>query len=399
MTIHINYLPFFVLLISLAMSLFSTNAVSQLPTSPTGAGVAPDEWLFDSIGLPWWHRTEPSLTPRKLKTSEPSPEEQKVIDKANAIAKTAPLRAIALLDGDRIVFKHYNSPASDFSTVMGFSLGKTVTSLAVGQAICQGKISMDTKAEEMLPRLLGKDLGAAKVRDLLKMASGVFEGNPDSTIMTAAQRAAWVQGELDLSALISEDRNTAAKRGFISNYKPGEIFAYKSTDPIVLALMISKATGIPWSLWVQQSVLNPMGAAFGGFYMQDKKLNGLADSGLRVRFEDWLRFAIWVKEQSLQPGCFGNFVREALTLQIRNSGTVESRKTGKLFGGYGYFVWTDNEIAKDAAFASGWGGQRIGWNTKADNHRVVVVISNIESWMPELYALVRDWHQIPSKLR
>jgi CubicO group peptidase (beta-lactamase class C family) len=374
------------------------TAMAQMPNSASG-GVAPDEWLFVSEGQPWWRRTQPSASPSILRSEQASSPEQALVERARMLAATHPIKAIALLDFDRVIYKHFNQPATDASTIFGFSMGKTVTAMAVGQAVCQGKISLETTAEELLPSLLGKDLGRARVRDLLRMASGAFEGNPDSTIMTPEQSRAWSRGELNLADLAADDRVAKAQRGFLSSYKPGELFVYKSTDPLVLGLIVSKALNMTWSQWVQESVLIPMGAAQTGLYIQDRSQNGLADSGLRMRFDDWLRFAVWVKRQSREAGCFGQFVRDAMSTQIRNVGTPETRRTGKLFAGYGYLTWTDNEIARDTTFASGWGGQRISWSTDPNNDRMVVVISGVESWMPELYYFVRDWNRIPSRAR
>ena len=81
-----------------------------------------------------------------------------------------------------------------------------------------------------------------------------------------------------------------------------------------------------------------------------------------------------------------------MTTRIANSGTPATRKSGKLFGGYGYLIWTDNEIAPNTTWASGWGGQRIGWSM--GNDRMVIAFSNTEAWMPELYELARDWSRL-----
>ena len=64
-------------------------------------------------------------------------------------------------------------------------------------------------------------------------------------------------------------------------------------------------------------------------------------------------------------------------------------KATRMFGGYGYLIWTENITAPDTAWASGWGGQRIGWNYR--NDRILVVFSSREAWMPEVYELARDW--------
>ncbi len=365
--------------------------------APGGNVDAPDNILLENSGRPWWYRSVPSATPAILYTRDARSDERPIIDRARHLMATQPARAIALMDGDRVVYTQFNEPASENSKIFGYSMGKTITAMAVGQALCQGHLTMDTKAGDLLPKLAGKALGEATVRDLLRMASGTSDSNADSTIWPSEQdRRAWAQGNLDLSDLVADDRISSAKRGIFNNYKPGELFSYKSTDPFVLGMMVSRATGLPWSRWVQESVLNPMGAKDDGFYAQDKQQNGQADSGMRMSFGDWMRFALWVKRQSREPGCFGNFVRSALSLQIRNTGGRHDRRFGKLFGGYGYLIWTDNEIVRGASFANGHGGQRISWSTDPNNSRMVIVISNIESWMTEVYDLVKDWNQLHS---
>ena len=77
--------------------------------------------------------------------------------------------------------------------------------------------------------------------------------------------------------------------------------------------------------------------------------------------------------------------------QISNDRNPAARKHGRMFGGYGYLLWTENTTAPGTACATGWGGQRIGWNY--GNDRMVVVFSSREAWMPEVYELARDWGQ------
>jgi hypothetical protein len=101
---------------------------------------------------------------------------------------------------------------------------------------------------------------------------------------------------------------------------------------------------------------------------------------------------VWVKRSSREQGCFGDYVRAALSTQINNGSSPSTRKMGKLFAGYGYFTWTDNQIAPKTAWASGWGGQRISWHHDSD--RMVVTFSNVESWMPELYEIANEWNRI-----
>ena len=390
MTIAVR--PTVLRLFTIAMLSLCGQGMAQNNPTAGGSAAAPDDWLLTKRGPSWWHKTQPSPTPVELKKRSPSPSEQALIDRARTLVANRPAKAFALMDGDAVLYAEYKAPADPEALFFGFSMGKTVTAMAVGQAICSGKLKLDTKASEIVPELIGKALGNATVHDLLRMTSGAAEPNADSTIWSPEQFKEWGRGNLDLEKLVTDDRVTKAARGVFSNYVPGEHFSYKSTDPILLGVMVARTTGLPFSQWVQEQVLNPMGAAHAGLYVQDRQQNGLADSGLRIRLDDWMRFAWWVKSSSKESGCFGDFVRKATSTQIANGSSPATRKTGKLFGGYGYFAWTDNGIAPNTAWASGWGGQRISWHKDSD--RMVVVFSNMENWMPEVYEVAKDWGHV-----
>jgi CubicO group peptidase (beta-lactamase class C family) len=360
-----------------------------MPTTQSGGASLPDDLLLRNPGRPWWLQSKPSPAPSIVGTRAPTKDEVAVVDLAKSLLASRPAKAIALLDGDKVVFLEYKAPASADSVFFGASMGKTVTSMIVGKVICSGKLTLDAKAGDVVKELHGTALGNATTRDLLRMASGAAEPLSDSSIMTKADVTEWWAGRLNLVNFVAEDRHSKAARGVFSDFKPGERFVYKSTDSVTLGAMVYRATGQPMSQWFQSSVLDPMGAAFAGNYAQDPQLNGLADSAVRMRLEDWLRFAVWVKKSSKESGCFGDYVRDAMRTQISNDGTAATRTTGKLFGGYGYQIWTENQMAPESAWASGYGGQRIGWHQKSD--RMVVTFSNDESWMGDVYELGRRW--------
>lgn len=373
-----------------ALACLGAAASAQiLPTTQSGAGALPDELLLNNPGRPWWYASKPAASPRPLGTRAPRQDEQDVVARARSLLASTPAKAIALLDGGDVVFLEYKAPAGPESVFFGASMGKTVTAMIAGQAVCGGRFSLDAKAKDLVPELRGKALGEATARDLLRMASGAADPASDSSIMTKEDVVAWWTGRLALVDLVAADSHAKAARGIFSDYRPGEQFSYKSTDPVTLGIMIHRASGRPMSAWFQSAIVDPMGGAFAGSYAQDPKLDGLADSGVRLRLQDWLRFAVWVKQSSKEPGCFGDHVRAAMKTQIANGSNAASRKTGKLFGGYGYYVWTDNAIAPDTAWALGYGGQRIGWDLKSD--RIVVAFSNEETWMPEVYDLGKRW--------
>jgi CubicO group peptidase (beta-lactamase class C family) len=371
------------------MGMFIGVACAQAFAPNGNFPAAPDTWLLQRAGPSWWSKTTPAKQPSELHQRAPTSSEHLVIDKARSLLVNRPAKAIALIDADDVVFADFKAPADANSLFYGYSMGKTVTSMAAGKAICLNKLSLDTKAVDLVPELKGKDLGTATVRDLLRMASGAADPNDSSSIWTDQQAKDWSNGKLTYLELLTLDRVATAKHGTFSDYKPGELFSYKATDPLLLSIMVARAAGANWSDWVQEQVLDPMGEASAGIYAQDKSNNGQADSGLHMTLDDWIRFGRWIKQSSKESGCFGDYVRAAISRQIRNPGDVKSRKFGGQFDGYGYFVWTDNLIARDTVWLVGYGGQRIGIDLKSD--RMIVVFSNLESWMKDIYELGRDW--------
>jgi len=351
-----------------------------------GSTYLPDQVLLAPHGLPWAYTVLPSPTPIPLRRREPTRTELEVVERARVLLNTREAKAIALLDGPNIVYLEYKQPASADSLFTSASMAKTVTAMAVGQAICAGKLKMSDRANEIIPELGDSALGKATVNDMLRMASGAADaanaGNSlTGNILTGQNVKDWANGTIDLVQVIADQRVSQAAHGMFSDYKPGEKFAYKNTDPITLGLMLNRVTGMSYASWVQRTLLDPMGAAGSGWISQNKKEQAMAYAGVQLRMEDWIRFAWWIQQASHGTDCFGNFVREASHRQI---------STGKRhLAGYGYLTWTDVTFAPNTFWAAGWGGQRIGWSY--EGNRMVVAFSNLEDWWMELNALFRDW--------
>lgn len=107
-------------------------------------------------GQAWWYITKPSPQPTELKQRVRSPVELDLISRARALLPNRPAKAIALVNGDEVVFSEFKAPANVEAMFYGYSIGKTVTSMAVGKAICQGMLKLDTTSEQLAPELKGK---------------------------------------------------------------------------------------------------------------------------------------------------------------------------------------------------------------------------------------------------
>ena len=370
-------------LVALALCVISFGALGQ-QIAPVNTSVA--ALLADQVPW-WWYQAPPSSRVVPLAENETLP--PFLVERARALPVNYTARAVVFVDGKTIVHEEFGAPATKSSTYNSFSIGKTVTSMAVGKAICAGKLSLATKSEEVLPELAGTALGQATVRELLMMASGAADSDPSGEIMTKEEAAAWQRGDLDLVDIIKTPRVSSAQKGVFSVYKPGEKFSYKNTDPDVLALMVQRATDMTFGEWIKQNIFDEMGLAHVAKLVQDKYDHAIGHGGIRLKLDDWVRFAVWVKRSSQEQGCFGNYVREASSTQINNWGTPQTRRTGKVFGGYGYLIWTENMFAPNTFWARGAGGQLIGWSPRTD--RIFIMFATSEDWLPEAYKLANDW--------
>jgi CubicO group peptidase (beta-lactamase class C family) len=362
-------------------------AAAQLPRAgPFPA--APDEWLL-SNGQAWHHQTSAARSASKLIFRDPKEPEKPIVEKAQQLFERSSAKAMALIDGNQVVWIRYKSPATSAKRFLSFSVGKTVTAMAVGKAICEGKLSLDDRIGKVVPEIAGTDLGSATIEDLLKMSSGTWAGNPDSTIVTPEQDQRIRNGSMTFLDLLSTALvSTAARNDQGVPWKPGERFLYRSTDPLALGVALNRSTGTTYARYVEREVLIPAGIARPAIIGQDHAGFGVADGNVRMYLEDWIRFAIWVKNHETGSGCFSDYVRKASSMQITNP----PRRGGVHFASYGYLIWTDNFKRQDSYWAAGHGGQRIGWNRA--NHRILIAFSNAESYMSELYSLYADWAAI-----
>lgn len=362
-----------------------TTQAQTLPRTSDNRATLPDNWL---IGNPARHhfQTATAPVPSALVFREPRGQEIEIVNRAQQLLANSETKSFALINGNEVVWVGYKAPASSNSRFLSMSVGKTITAMAVGAAICEGRLQPSTRVSELVPELADTHLGKSTVRDLLRMSSGTQEANSDSTIETPAQRDAIFAGRMSYLDLLRTERASSQHRSFFGGRQPGDTFSYGTTDPLTLAVMLNRATGSTYARYVEQHVLIPAGIARPGAVGQDHFGYGQGAGNVRLTMEDWIRFAVWVKASSLKNDCFGDYVREATRTQISNS----SRSSGAAFAGYGYLIWTDNQYStRDSFWASGYGGQRIGWNRT--NNRMMVVFSNEQSHMVELYRLYADW--------
>jgi len=358
-----------------------------LPRSPSHALYMPEDWLT-GLGQPWHFRSAPRPDAPPVPVRAPTAEEAPIVERARALMGQIESRVMVLMADGAIVAAISTGGIEPRTRLLSASMGKTVTALAAGKAVCAGHLALDTRADALVGSLAGTDLGAATLHDLLRMASGTVEPSGGDYVGTQPEEIRHhLEGPGNLEQLLASPRQSSAHRGFFGGVRPGERFSYKSRDPYTVAMMIERAAGMPATRWVDEQLLGAFGAEYPVTLGTDRAgyFHG-ASGSVRMALIDWVRLARYVDDQRRSESCFGRFVEAMGRTQISAPGVMNGIR------GYGYLTWTDNQIAPGTFWAAGYGGQRIGWSTDPANRRVFLLFSNAADREADaIYRLARAW--------
>jgi CubicO group peptidase (beta-lactamase class C family) len=307
------------------------------------------------------HRLKPARKIRELKTAAPSEAGTALASDADSFARGT--FATLVVENGEVVYETYGQGATADTLMNGYSVTKSWTALAVGEALCAGKIkSLDDPAKAYAPQLAGTAYGEASVRNLLRYTSGAEDpgGNGYTGIHSLRDFSSMTQHKLSLLDLLK-------KNGDTSRFKPGEKFIYNGLDSEALSLVVRGATGMPLPAWFESTVWQEAGGESPGAWYVDKDGNGIAEVLLFVTSRDYARVALYVMDRMADRAgneCIRQFVKEAAQPLVAK-GYWNSVPTW----GLGLHQSADGNV-----WMFGYGGQRIGINTQ--KNRVFVTNSN-----------------------
>jgi CubicO group peptidase (beta-lactamase class C family) len=350
-----------------------------MPTSVEKDSI-PDDWLVGN-GWPWFYKSTVSyINPVQISYKKDlSPAEQKIVSKAESMFNRNSTKAMVLVDDGKIIFEKFVSPVNKDVRLMSFSMQKTITAMAVGKAICENKLKMSDTVGEIIPELKDKDISVVTVKELLTMTSGSYsEGDFDKNSFGSNEQLAQLRkGEISYLDLIkSSPAGSFQKTSFGRTRKPGEVFSYHGTDPILAGIMVGRATGGTYAQYVTDNILTPAGITSYAVLGVDHFGYAMAHGSLRMKLDDWVKLAVWIKNSESSNDCFGNFVKEATSKQVSNNSDVAPD-----YYGYGYFTWTNNKYASSTFWALGYGGQNIAWSKT--NSKIMLLFSTKDNYNRE----------------
>lgn len=191
-------------------------------------------------------------------------------------------QAFIVIRDDTILYEHYFNGSHRDSILTSFSAAKSFVSTLVGIAIADGAItSLDDPITRYLPELAARDprFDAITIRHLLSMSSGIrYEEN------------GFVNGDDALTYYHPHLRQLALHETVIAS-PPGTTWLYNNYNPILLGLILERATGVPVARYLQTRLWEPIGAEYPASWSLDSDASGFEkmESGINARAIDFAK--------------------------------------------------------------------------------------------------------------
>ena len=315
-----------------------------------------------------------SATPKTLPIPPASAEQKEVAQLASDLFNANSPRAMIAIKNGQILFEGYKAGFDNQSLMLGTSVSKSLVSVAIGMALCSGKIkSLDDTAGQYVSGLTSPALKPVTIRQLLTMTSG--SGDSWTIQSTFPINIGYAYGK----RYILDDLNA-----FTNDYKgPNNRFAYSDHNANLLGLVLEGATGQPFATYVHETVWSAMGAEADALIMTDHQGRSASAGFVWATARDWARLGLFVGDQlqgDKATTCLGQYLQEATRKQTATDmGEAADRDTG-----YGYLMWTNSpDFADGAVVFKGARGQRVSVDPKTRS--VLVTLGTDAGWIRPAY--------------
>ena len=222
------------------------------------------------------------------------------IDDLDQMLRHTRTQAFIVIKSDTIIYEKYFTTAGRNSIVTSFSVAKSFASALVGKAVEDGYItSVDAPITRFLPELIERDrrFGDITIRHLITMSSGI-------------KYREYPFGDDAKTYYYTDMRKLALERTRIQEV-PGIRFHYNNYNPLLLGIILERATGMTVTEYLQKTIWDPLGMEFPGSWSIDSEESGFEkmESGINARAIDFAKFGRlylhrgkWDGVQVLPPG-------------------------------------------------------------------------------------------------
>lgn len=192
--------------------------------------------------------------------------------------------AFLVIQNDRVLYERYFNEHQRDSLVTSFSVAKSFGSALIGIAIEEGYInSVDDPITDYIPELAERDprFRDIQIRHLLMMASG----------LRFADHRFVLSPDHSLTYEFDDLRHLALTETQVVEH-PGVAFVYNDYNPLLLGLILERATGRPVTTYLQENIWDPIGMEYGGSWSIDSEESGFEkmESSINARAIDYAKF-------------------------------------------------------------------------------------------------------------
>jgi len=203
------------------------------------------------------------------------------IDLSQFLSRTH-TNALLVIHRGQLVQELYPLGATRETIFPSYSVAKSILSDLTGIAVQEGKLSLSDPVRTHLPYLPEK-FGSLKVNDLLNMHSGI---HVDEKYDSVFSQIAYMYITTDLKRFV---------RGLgTTQFTPGQGFVYRSIDYLLLGMVLSAATGVPLTRYLQDKLWQPMGAQYPASWSVDSDAGAVEKSFccINARAVDFARYGL-----------------------------------------------------------------------------------------------------------
>ena len=246
------------------------------------------------------------------------------------------VHSMMLIRKGKVAFEAYRYPFNPQTPHTMYSVSKSFTSIAIGFAVEEGLLTLDTKVidifPEYRPKKYNETLESMTVFHLLTMTAG-----KDVSLLSDKTKDRWVKDFFD------------AKWAF----KPGESWRYISENTYMCCAIIKRLTGMGVIDYLTPRLFKPLGINRRPFWELDHQGLEAGGWGLFITTDELARFMLCLHQKGRYAGeqvIPEWYVEEATKKQVRN----DVNEDRDCVCGYGYFFWRNafkNSYRADGMFS------------------------------------------------
>jgi CubicO group peptidase (beta-lactamase class C family) len=199
----------------------------------------------------------------------------------DAMLRDTKTQAFIVIKNDTLLYEKYFNNTQRHSIVTSFSVAKSFASALVGKAIDEGYLSdVNDPITKYIPELAERDgrFRDITIRHLIMMSTGI-------------KYKEYPFGDDAKTYYYTDLRKLAVEHTSIER-PPGEHFHYNNYNPLLLGILLERATGMTITDYLQRTIWHPLGMEFPGSWSIDSESSGFEkmESGLNARAIDFAKF-------------------------------------------------------------------------------------------------------------